>query len=67
MSYSTDVDDGFYRAACFVDRLLKGAKPAELPIEQRTRYLLTVNLKSARAVELTIPESILIRADEVIQ
>ena len=57
----------FQRAARLVDRILKGAKPAELPIEQPTKFELVVNLKTAKAFKLKIPESILLRADEVIR
>ena len=67
MSYGSDLADSFRRAAAYVDKILKGAKPGELPVEQPTRYYLLVNLKAAKALGLTIPQSILLRADEVIQ
>jgi putative ABC transport system substrate-binding protein len=66
MSYSTDILDSFHRAAYFIDRLLKGAKPNDLPFEQSETIKLVVNLKTAKALGITIPQSILIRADEVI-
>ena len=67
ISYGPDQLGAFGRTAYFVDRVLKGASPAELPIEQPTQYLLLVNLKTAKALGITIPESILLRADEVIR
>lgn len=67
MSYSTDPSDGFYRAAYFIDRLLKGAKPADLPFEQTANVKLIVNSKTARALGLTIPQAVLVRTDEVVR
>jgi len=67
MSYSTDFRDGFYRSAYYVDRLLKGAKPSDLPFEQTANIKFVVNLKTADALGITIPQSILLRADEVIR
>ena len=67
ISYGPDQFAAFGRTAYFVDRVLRGASPAGLPIEQPTQYLLVVNLKTAKALGITIPQSILLRADEVIR
>src|SRR5206468_3845060 len=67
MSYAPDHLDLTRRATVYIDKILKGAKPADLPVEQASKYLLVINLKTASALGLTIPPSILARADEVIE
>ena len=67
MSYAPDFIDLVRRAAVYIDKILKGAKPADLPVEQASRYQLVINLKTAKALGLTIPPSLLLRADQVIE
>ena len=67
MSYAPSYPDVFRRAATYVDKILKGAKPAELPVEQPTKFEFVINLKTAKQIGLTIPQSVLYRADRVIK
>jgi putative ABC transport system substrate-binding protein len=67
MSYSANDADQFKRAAVYVDKILKGAKAAELPVEQPTNFEMTINLKTAKQIGIRIPQSVLYRADKVIK
>jgi len=67
MSYGADMTDILRRAASYVDRLLRGARPADLPVEQGSRFELVINLRTAKALDLTLPPSLLLRASELIE
>jgi ABC-type uncharacterized transport system substrate-binding protein len=67
MSYATNDAESFKRAAVYVDKIIKGTKPADLPVEQPTKFEFVINLKTAKALNLTIPQSVLYRADRVIK
>jgi putative ABC transport system substrate-binding protein len=67
MSYAPNANDLVRRAATYIDKILQGARPADLPVEQASQYLLTINLKTAKALGIALPPTMLARADEVIE
>lgn len=67
MAYAPSLSDNYRRSAYYVDKLLKGAKPADLPVEQPTRFELLINSRTAKTLGLTIPRSLLLRADQVLE
>jgi putative tryptophan/tyrosine transport system substrate-binding protein len=67
LAYGADLADGFRKAPAYVDKILKGARPGDLPLDQATKLRLVVNLRTARALGLAIPQSVLARAEEIIQ